>query len=131
DSDGRADTEPRDAPTELVDDAGALVAEGEPPPADVLLLGHARDERVAEGHAGGGDLEAHLAGAGLGGLDLHDLGAGADRAVLDCLHADPPSGPARGAGPPLHLLSEGGTQHGEEVPRLATTRSDGLLAPEA
>src|SRR5690606_12937953 len=87
DGDGGADLEPGDALAELVDDAGALVAEGERQPVDVLLLGQAHDERVGVADAGGGDLQTHLAGAGLRGLDLHDLRCGADRAVLQCLHS--------------------------------------------
>src|SRR5690606_20805135 len=56
-------------------------------PVDVLLLGQAHDGRVGVADAGGGALQTHLAGAGLRGLDLHDLRCGADRAVLQCLHS--------------------------------------------
>ena len=72
--------------SDLGDDAGAFVTEGEGQPVDVGLLRQAHDELVGVARARGGHLEQHLPRARCGLLDLHHAWRLADLDVLQCLH---------------------------------------------
>ncbi len=74
---------------ELVDDAGALVSEGQGQAVGVLLLRQVHHEPVRVAQARRGHLQTYLAGAGVGFFDLDDLGSLADLAVLHSLHGIP------------------------------------------
>ncbi len=86
DRDGLAGREPADTVAECGDGADSLVAEGQRQRVGELVgrPGHHRDVGVADARRG--DLQQHLAGAGLRVGHGDDLGCGADFAVLNGFH---------------------------------------------